>query len=204
MNRPAMKTGRPRWTRRSRPTPRPSPTRTACPTFPTPTSGWPGSNIDGATGSSHTLTASEQGQTIRVKVTFDDDSGNSETLTSAATVAVAAKPSPLTASTQDVPGSHDSNNSFTFKLRFSEEFGISYKTLRDHAFAVTGGEVMKARRLNPPSNAGWEITVQPSGTETVAIVLPITTSCDAQGAICTEDHRTLSNRLELSVAGPTG
>ena len=62
--------------------------------------------------------------------------------------------------------------------------------------------MIKARRLNPPSNAGWQITVQPDGDGTVSIVLPITTYCDATGVICTEDGRTLSNRLELTVAGP--
>ena len=60
-----------------------------------------GSDIGGATGSSHTLTASEQGQTIQVRVTFTDDRNNAETLTSAATVEVAAAPAPLTASRPD-------------------------------------------------------------------------------------------------------
>ena len=56
-----------------------------------------GSDIAGATGSSHTLTSSGQGQTIQVRVTFTDDLGNAESLTSAATEAVAAKPnSPAT------------------------------------------------------------------------------------------------------------
>ena len=52
-----------------------------------------GTDIDGATGSSYVLTASEQGQTIQVRVTFTDDADNQETLTSAATVEVAARPS---------------------------------------------------------------------------------------------------------------
>ena len=51
-----------------------------------------GSDIDGATGSSYTLTSSEQGQTVQVRVTFTDDADNAESLTSVATVAVAAKP----------------------------------------------------------------------------------------------------------------
>ena len=51
-----------------------------------------GTDIDGATGSTYVLTSSEQGQTIQVRVTFTDDRDNEETLTSAATVAVAAKP----------------------------------------------------------------------------------------------------------------
>ena len=51
-----------------------------------------GTDIEGATSSTHTLTASEQGQTIQVRVTFTDDADNEETLTSVATVAVAAAP----------------------------------------------------------------------------------------------------------------
>ena len=51
-----------------------------------------GSDINGATGSSHTLTYSEQGQTIQVRVTFTDDADNEEILTSVATEAVAAAP----------------------------------------------------------------------------------------------------------------
>ncbi len=51
-----------------------------------------GSDIARATGSTYTLTSSEQGKTIRVRVTFTDDADNEETLTSEATVAVAAAP----------------------------------------------------------------------------------------------------------------
>ena len=162
--------------------------------------------ISGATGSTYTLAAGEQGKALKVRVSFTDDAGNEESLTSAATGAVAAAPSPLTARASQVPASHDGNNSFTFELRFSEEpeDDFSYKTLRDHAFTVTGGEVINARRLNPPSNVGWEITVQPDGSGTVTIVLPVTTNCDSDGAVCTEDGRMLSGRLELTVSGPGG
>ena len=49
-----------------------------------------GSDIDGATDSTSTLTANEQGQTVQVRVSFTDDRNNAETLTSEATGAVAA------------------------------------------------------------------------------------------------------------------
>ena len=49
-----------------------------------------GTAIGGATGSSHTLTSAERGKAITVTVTFTDDAGNAEALTSAATAAVAA------------------------------------------------------------------------------------------------------------------
>ena len=62
----------------------------------------------------------------------------------------------------------------------------------------------KARRLAAPSNARWEITVTPSSNADVTIVLPITSDCTAQGAICYGDGGKLSNRLELTVSGPGG
>ena len=163
-----------------------------------------GSDIAGATGSSYTLTSNEQGMTVRIRVTFTDDAGNAESVTSAATEAVTAKPTPLTASFSNVPNSHDGQTAFTFELRFSEEFGISYVTLRDHAFSVTGGTVNKARRLIQGSNIGWTITVTPESAAAVTVVLPVTTDCGATGAVCTGDGRMLSNRLEFTVSGPSG
>ena len=50
------------------------------------------SDIAGATHSTYTLTSSEQGQTVQVRVSFIDDADNEETLTSAATAAVASEP----------------------------------------------------------------------------------------------------------------
>ena len=112
----------------------------------------------------------------------------------------------LTATTHDLPASHDGSTIFTFELRFSETpgKGFSYKTLRDNAFTVTGGEVVKARRLEKGRNVRWEISVRPDGNGAVTTVLPATTDCTAQGAICTQDGRMLSNRLEITVPGPGG
>ena len=50
------------------------------------------SNISGATGETYTLAGADKGKAISVKVSFTDDAGNEETLTSAATAAVEAKP----------------------------------------------------------------------------------------------------------------
>ena len=44
--------------------------------------------IEGATSPTYTLQASDSGKTIKVRVTFTDDAGNEESLTSAATVTV--------------------------------------------------------------------------------------------------------------------
>ena len=159
-------------------------------------------DIAGATGSTYTLVAADAGKAIKVQVSFTDDAGNAELLTSAATTAAALPP--LTASAHDVPASHDGSAAFTFELHFSEtpNDGFSYKTLRDHAFTATGGEVVKARRLERGKNVRWEITVQPSGNAGVTVALPATTDCSSQGAICTGDGRKLSSALEVTVPGP--
>ena len=160
-------------------------------------------DISGATGSSYTVVAADAGKAIKVTVSFTDDAGNAETLTSAATAAVTQPP--LTATVHDKPSSHDGSNSFTFELRFSENIeGLSYSTLQEHALTVTGGTLPKVRRLEPGKNVGWEITVQPSSNADVTIALPITTSCAADGAICTGDGRKLSSRVELTISGPGG
>ena len=159
--------------------------------------------ISGATTSSYTLVTADEGKAIKVTVSFTDDAGNAETLTSASTAAV-AKP-PLTATIHNAPASHDGITVFTFELRFSENMeSFSYTTLQEHALTVTGGSVSKARRLEAGKNVRWEITVQPSSNADVTIALPITTDCSVQGAICTSDGRKLSGRVGLTVSGPGG
>ena len=162
-----------------------------------------GSDISGATGTAYTLTASEQGQTVQVRVAFTDDRGNAESLTSKPTGAVAAKPTPLTATFSNVPTSHGgSGATFTFDLAFSENVKLSYVNLRDHAFTEDGGNVNGARRKVPGSNRTWTITVKPEGNGAVTITLPATTDCTAAGAICTSDGRKLSHPLSITVSGP--
>ena len=165
-----------------------------------------GARITGATGSTYALAGADEGKNIKVRLSFTDDRGHQETLTSTATAAVASAPSPLTAAAHDVPASHDGSDSFTFELRFSEtpKDGFSYKTLRDSAFTETGGDVTGARRLKAGKNLNWVITVQPSGNADVTLTLPATTDCAAQGAICTAGGQALSSPLEIRVSGPGG
>ena len=163
--------------------------------------------INGATASTYTLADAEAGKAIKVRVSFTDDAGNDEELTSAATGAVAAaavvKP-PLTATVHGVPSSHNGQDAFTFELRFSEDPkpDFSYTTVRDHAFTVTGGSVTYVRRLESGENVRWEITVTPGSSADVAIALNATTDCEAEGAICTEDGKRLSASVSASVSGP--
>ena len=124
-------------------------------------------------------------------MTFNDDAGNAESLTSTATTAVAAQPTPvalITASFANVPADHNGDN-FTFQLDFSENVEAGYARIRDHAFTVDGATIAKASRQTQGSNQGWNVEVDPTGNGEVTITLPETTDCSDSGAICTGDEQ---------------
>ena len=73
----------------------------------------------------------------------------------------------LTARFVNMPSEHAGpNERFTSELTFSEETPMSYKTLRDHSFSITGGHVRKAKRRQQGSNIGWQMP--PRGSWTTA------------------------------------
>ena len=93
-------------------------------------------------------------------MTFTDDAGNAESLTSTATTPVAAQPADtpavlLTASFANVPADHNGSN-FTFQLSFSENVEAGYARIRDHAFTVTGATIDSASRITQGSNQRLE------------------------------------------------
>ena len=153
--------------------------------------------IAGATASSYTLTAAEEGRRVWVRVTFTDDAGNAERLASTATETVAPLLVPLTATFVDMPAEHDGSRLFRFELRFSEDFPgrFDYKVLRNHALQVTNGRVREAKRMVRGSNERWSISVRPASHEAVTITLPA-------GSVSIEDGRTLANTVSTTVAGP--
>ena len=53
-----------------------------------------GADIPGATGATYAVVDADEGERLKVRVAFEDDAGNEESLTSAATKAVAARPRP--------------------------------------------------------------------------------------------------------------
>ena len=111
---------------------------------------------------------------------------------------------PLFAVVTGVPTSHDGQTVFIFELLLSRapQADFSYRTLRDHAFTVTGGTVVRTPRQAPPSNMSWHVHVKPASDADVTVVLPVTEHCALLGAVCSDDARRLSNRVEVTVAGP--
>lgn len=106
---------------------------------------------------------------------------------------------PLTASLVGVPAEHDGETSFPFELRFSEEVSVGYEKMRDRVFTVTNGRVTGARRLAPPSNLRWGITVEPTSAEDITIVLPGGRTCNESRAVCTASGKQLSNSPSATV-----
>ena len=154
--------------------------------------------ISGATGRRYTLAAADEGKAIAVRVAFNDDAGNDESLTSNA---VAASPSiPLTATSHNEPESHDGSAAFTFELRLSESPAGAFTqgTMRN-ALTATGGSVSNARRLD--RNLRWEITVQPSSNADVTSNAAHHHGLLRREAICTIHNVMLSSTFEFTVSG---
>ena len=160
-------------------------------------------DIQGATGSSYTAVVADEGKRLKVRVSFTDDAGHAESLTSVATDGIALAPEPLTASFEGMPAEHAGQRSFSFRVAFSDGINISYKTVRDASFTVTAGEVTKASRVDRRRDL-WKITIKPDSDGAVTVRLPETADCGASGAICTSDDRPLSHSLSATVAGPVG
>ena len=125
----------------------------------------------------------------------------SVSFTVAASEAVA--PDALTASFEGVPEAHGGPGSeaFTFRVRFSQEPRVSYSVLRDESFAVTGGGVRRARRVDGRNDLR-EIHVEPEGWDDVRVTLAGGRACGTEGAICTADGKVLANTAVATVPGP--
>ena len=171
-----------------------------------------------AVSGSLTFTAGETEKTVEVVVTADSESEQAETLTltlssplgatlgdadATGTVTDAASAAALTASFSSVPPEHDGSTAFTLQLAFSEEPpGLSYRTVQESLFTVTGGGVTKASRLSPPSNRRFELTIAPSSNAAMTFALASLPACGETGSVCMADGRALTGPVSLTVPGP--
>ena len=162
-------------------------------------------DIGGATRSRYTAVDADEGERLKVRVRFTDDAGNAESLTSAATAAVAPEPEPLTAEFVDMPAEHRGEGGFHFRVAFSEDIGISFKALREDAFTVTGGRVTSGKRVDGRRDL-FRMVVRPDSDGDVTITLPAGRECSVSGAICTkgDNRRQLTNTPSATVRGPVG
>ena len=130
---------------------------------------------------------------------------NEATATFTVTVVTSAT-DPFTGSFSNAPDGHDGSAAFTLRFDLSENpGGMSWRTVKDHLFDVTGGAIERAQRVQPTGSAKdrrWQLTVTPSGHDDVTLTLRGTGACTDTHAVCTSDGRTLTGGTKVTVAGP--
>ena len=118
--------------------------------------------ISGATGSTYTLTDDDVGKTIKVKVSFEDDRNNDETITSDATAAVTARPNTPATGLPTISGTAQAGQTLTAQTSgITDADGLdnveySYQWLADDAeiqgatdstYTLTDDEMGKAIKV---------------------------------------------------------
>ena len=110
---------------------------------------------------------------------------------------------PLTASFSGAPAEHDGTSPFELRFRLSEEpAGLSYRTVHNGLFDVSGGAIGRAWRLQKGNNEGWGLRIEPSGFGDVTLTLRATTDCAGTPGVCASDGRMLGGGLQAMIAGP--
>ena len=146
--------------------------------------------IAGATGSTYTLVSADAGQTVKVRVSFTDDAGKVEKLTSAATDAVAPPPnSPATGLptisgtaqvgetlTADVSGIADADglSDVTFQYRWlsSRDTEIPGATNSTYVLQASDAEKTVKVRVSFTDDAGNEESLTSEATAAVSAAPP--------------------------------
>ena len=109
----------------------------------------------------------------------------------------------ITAQVTAASASHDGSASFEIEFEFSHApRSLSYRTVRDDLFDVTGGRIANASRLTRGESLGWRLTVQPDGNGAVTIDARATSDCEAAYAVCDAEGRMFDGGLEHTVPGP--
>ena len=163
--------------------------------------------IAGATGSTYTLVATEEGKAIKVRVSFTDDAGNNETLSSAATDAVAAAATPnspatgapaisgraqvgetLTANTARIADADGLDDvSFSYR-RLADDSEITGATLATYTLADNDETKAIKVRVNFTDDAGNEETLTGAATDAVAAAEPAEPPAQPRGLAATSTH----------------
>ena len=165
------------------------------------------SDISGATNATYTLVAADEGKAVKVQVSFTDDEGNEETLTSTATDAVSAAPTPnspatgaptisgtaqvgqtLTADTSGIADADGlANATFTYQW-LADDTDIAGATGLTYTLADTDeGKAIKVE-VTFTDDAGNEETLTSAATATVAAAEPEEPPDKPRGLSATATH----------------
>ena len=138
-----------------------------------------GSDINGATSSTYTLTASEQGKTIKVKVSFTDDADNEETLTSEATVEVAAAPNRDATGAPTISGTPQVRETLTADTAdIADEDGLTNVAYR-YQWIAGGSDI------NGATSSTYTLTASEQG-KTIKVKVSFTDDADNEETLTSE------------------
>ena len=85
-----------------------------------------------------------------------------------------------------MPAEHDGSTAFDIRFHLTAEpAGLSFRTVQNGLFDVTGGSIEKASRLVAGKNNGWTLSMAPSGLGDVTVRVNGTTACDTAPGVCT-------------------
>ncbi len=174
------------------------------------------------TGGTLRFNSLERERTVTVPITDDTEPDDGETFTltlsnpdgakirdgdgeAMGTIHNSEPQEALTASFEGMPGEHNGEDAFTFRVAFSEDIGISFQALREEAFAVTNGRITDGVPVDDRRDL-FDMTLEPDGDGDVAVTLEADRDCAESGAICTkgEPQRRLTTTVSAMVAGPDG
>ena len=164
--------------------------------------------INGATNSTYAIVSADMGKTIKVRVSFTDDAGNDESLTSAATEATVGYPtlSVLTLSDVDFGTFASGKTSYTAKVAPSvTETTVTLRTNPfDASYVIKLGGVEDTDGTVPLSVGSNVITVEVTAedrqttTYTVTVTHPAFTEgiCDRTTQVLSEIMFAINNHLD--------
>ena len=139
-----------------------------------------------------------------MRVSFTDDAGHAESLTSVATAAVAAKTAQLTVSFPTSPFQSSRHKGDDDQPQVIVAFNLPVQSFEQTtpSVSLTGATVHSvAQHQEEGLENAWIFWLDPAGEDDVVFTLVANRSCDG-GGICTPDGRMLSQGLSKSLPGP--
>ena len=161
-------------------------------------------DIEGATDSTYEVSDEDEGKTIRLRVSFSDDRGNDEALTSAATGAVAARPAQLTATFPASPFQSSRHKGDDDRPQVIVAFNLPVQSFdkTTRSVSLTGATVSSlVRHEEDGLENAWVFFLDPEGNDDVVFTLVAGQSCDV-GGICTGEGEMLSEGGTTTLPGP--
>ena len=170
------------------------------------------SDIQDASGSTYTLTSDDEGKTIKVRVTFTDDAGNAETLTSDATAVVAAATRPNNPATgaPTISGTAQVGETLTAETSGIDDDGLSnptfsYQWTRNDG--TTDSDIQDATSSThtlTPDDEGKTITVRVTFTDDAGNEETLTSDATAVVAAATRPNNPATGAPTISGAAQVG